>query len=99
MPVGSGYSVEAQVTGSENVGGLQFEITPKASQASHSFGGSGLTIFFQDDRFSHKIQCTTGTTIKFLKGELENRCGQCSQEMLFLWAGEQLLGIVNLIED
>ena len=29
MPMGSGYSVEAQVTGQELAGGLQFEITPK----------------------------------------------------------------------
>jgi hypothetical protein len=28
MPKGSGYSVEAQVTGEEKIGGLQFEITP-----------------------------------------------------------------------
>ena len=28
MPTGSGYSVEAQITGQDLVGGLQFEITP-----------------------------------------------------------------------
>jgi Ubiquitin family len=28
MPMGSGYSVEAQVTGEEVTGGIQFEITP-----------------------------------------------------------------------
>ena len=28
MPLGSGYSIEAQVTGEDLVGGLQFEITP-----------------------------------------------------------------------
>jgi hypothetical protein len=28
MPKGSGYSVEAQVTGEEKIGGIQFEITP-----------------------------------------------------------------------
>lgn len=28
MPMGSGYSVEAQLTGTDAVGGLQFEITP-----------------------------------------------------------------------
>lgn len=28
MPMGEGYSVEAQLTGEEVVGGLQFEITP-----------------------------------------------------------------------
>ncbi|KAH6673577.1 hypothetical protein B0J14DRAFT_512163 [Halenospora varia] len=30
MPIGSGYSVEAQVTGEDVAGGLQFEITPEA---------------------------------------------------------------------
>jgi ubiquitin len=28
-PVGSGYSVEAQVTGQDNIGGIQFEIMPQ----------------------------------------------------------------------
>ena len=28
MPVGQGYSVEAQMTGKESIAGLQFEITP-----------------------------------------------------------------------
>ncbi|PVH95328.1 hypothetical protein DM02DRAFT_537580, partial [Periconia macrospinosa] len=28
MPIGSGYSVEKQITGKENIGGLQLEITP-----------------------------------------------------------------------
>ena len=29
MPMGSGYSVEAQITGQDVAGGLQFEVTPK----------------------------------------------------------------------
>ncbi|KAF2971846.1 hypothetical protein GQX73_g1661 [Xylaria multiplex] len=32
MPLGMGYSVEAQLTGQETVGGLQFEITPSLPQ-------------------------------------------------------------------
>lgn len=28
MPLGKGYTVEAQLTGKETVGGLTFEITP-----------------------------------------------------------------------
>lgn len=28
MPLGSGYSVEAQITGADLIGGLQFDITP-----------------------------------------------------------------------
>ena len=31
MPVGSGYSVETQITGEDLMGGLQFEITPEIS--------------------------------------------------------------------
>ncbi|KAI1207587.1 uncharacterized protein F4807DRAFT_171973 [Annulohypoxylon truncatum] len=34
MPMGQGYSVEAQLTGKEVVGGLQFEITPTIPQES-----------------------------------------------------------------
>ncbi len=40
MPLGTGYSVEAQITGEEAVGGLQFEITPAtkaAPKVSHRF--------------------------------------------------------------
>jgi hypothetical protein len=32
MPIGSGYSVEAQVTGADVTGGLQFEITPATNE-------------------------------------------------------------------
>lgn len=32
MPLGSGYSVEAQMTGEDIMGGLQFEITPTVQQ-------------------------------------------------------------------
>jgi len=32
MPIGSGYSVEAQVTGEDVTGGLQFEITPATEE-------------------------------------------------------------------
>jgi hypothetical protein len=31
MPIGSGYSVEKQITGKEDVGGLQLEITPSSA--------------------------------------------------------------------
>ena len=32
MPYGEGYSVETQMTGEENVGGIQFEVTPAVRQ-------------------------------------------------------------------
>lgn len=31
MPIGTGYSIEKQLTGQETIGGLQFEITPRHS--------------------------------------------------------------------
>lgn len=32
MPIGSGYSIEKQLTSKEDIGGLQLEITPKTAQ-------------------------------------------------------------------
>ncbi|KAH8595364.1 hypothetical protein B0O99DRAFT_155247 [Bisporella sp. PMI_857] len=37
MPIGSGYSVEAQVTGEDVTGGLQFEITPATEEYRRTY--------------------------------------------------------------
>lgn len=37
MPIGQGYTVEAQITGKEDVGGLQFEITPYRCKLASSY--------------------------------------------------------------
>lgn len=42
MPMGDGYSVEAQLTGKETVGGLQLEITPLAAKGESQPGGTIL---------------------------------------------------------
>lgn len=36
MPLGSGYSVEAQVTGQDQAGGLQFHVTPSTPPPTSS---------------------------------------------------------------
>lgn len=36
MPLGSGYSVEAQITGQDQVGGLQFQATPSTPPPTSS---------------------------------------------------------------
>lgn len=36
MPYGEGYSVEAQLTGDESVGGIQFEVTPAIRQPKNA---------------------------------------------------------------
>lgn len=53
MPIGSGYSVEAQVTGEEVTGGLQFEITPATDEYCRRYNAS----------LSITIKTLTGKTI------------------------------------
>ena len=49
MPMGEGYSVEAQITGQEIVGGLQFEVTPAVvpvtKQCPNAFGLGSVQVF------------------------------------------------------
>lgn len=40
MPIGSGYSIENQITGKEDVGGLQIEVSPQAGCMCVTYGGS-----------------------------------------------------------
>jgi hypothetical protein len=55
MPVGKGYSVEAQLTGDESVGGIQIEITPSIMQPRPRTNG----------RMFITVQALTGKTLKF----------------------------------
>lgn len=61
MPVGTGYSIEAQMTGEEVNGGIQFEVTPCAStgpplQIKVTIEGKTLDLSVpEDDRFSDLI--------------------------------------------
>lgn len=81
--VGTGYSVEAQVTGEENVAGLQFEIIPSISKPMEIFvrtlTGKTITLLVE----SH----TTITTVKDLIAKKE---GVPSNEQRLIYAGKQL---------
>lgn len=59
MPVGTGYSVEAQMSGEEVNGGIQFEVTPCAStplQIKVTIEGKTLNLSVpENDRFSDLI--------------------------------------------
>jgi hypothetical protein len=48
MPIGSGYSIEKQITGKEDVGGLQIEISPQTGRMYFSRRGS--LIDWQDSK-------------------------------------------------
>ena len=66
MPMGSGYSVEAQVTGQEVAGGLQFEITPHADKTVFVRTLTGRTVAVAID-FDESI-----LTLKEIISDMEN---------------------------
>ncbi|CAO2655397.1 Nn.00g104610.m01.CDS01 [Neocucurbitaria sp. VM-36] len=66
MPIGSGYSIEKQITGKEDVGGLQLEIT--ARNRHLHFYYRGRDIQWQDDDESGNI--TTPRTYGLRPGQM-----------------------------
>jgi len=89
MPSGSGYSVEAQITGEDIVSGLQFEITPQlGSNASKS------------DYFDVVVKTLTGTdislrvqaksTVKKTKRLILKKEGIPIDQQRFIFTGREL---------
>ena len=96
MPLGSGYSVEAQVTGKELVGGLQFEITPAEIGLRESHG-SGIsppvsTIFLKSLTGKViRLNCVSPLTlIEEIKGRIENKEGIPQDQQRLVYKGQQL---------
>ena len=69
MPLGSGYTVEKQITGEDVVGGLQFEITPLAEYH--------ITIIVQEKHGDRSVTITTSN--KATLGELKSKIVSESQ--------------------
>jgi hypothetical protein len=66
MPLGSGYSVEAQVTGEDIVGGLNFEIIPAAMPLPALFKTEDIFPDVENAQYPAKkiyIKTLTGKTI------------------------------------
>ncbi|KAF8860739.1 hypothetical protein BDZ45DRAFT_588036 [Acephala macrosclerotiorum] len=82
-PVGSGYSVEAQITGKENVAGLQFEIIPTIRKSMEIFvrtlSGKTITI----DAEAHMY-------VRDVKKMIERKEGIPADIMRLIYAGKQL---------
>ncbi|KAI0863541.1 hypothetical protein F4860DRAFT_511931 [Xylaria cubensis] len=88
MPLGTGYTVEAQLTGQELVGGLQLEITPSLPgkrivrlQLSHT-SPDNLSIEVKAHKMTVHIQCSPSTTIKELSELLRGVEGLKHQHLM-----------------
>lgn len=97
MPMGEGYSVEAQLTGEENVGGLQFEITPTRPRNR----SKEMQVFVEDlTGQCVAITCEPSDTIGTFREELSDLIGIPSGQMRLVWAGQILNseGVASLIQ-
>lgn len=92
-PVGSGYSIEAQLTGIDSIAGLQFEIRPRngnnlPEKLPQIFvkmpWGKTITL---DVRFSY--------TIDDIKCMIEKVAGSPIDQQRLIYAGQQLNSKIN----
>lgn len=83
MPAGSGYSAEAQITGQEVTGGLQFEVTPLRNFQIFvkTLTGRTRTLIVQNI-----------TTVHQVKSLLAQRDGIPAENQRLIYGGKQLEG-------
>lgn len=93
MPVGTGYSVEAQLTGQGVAGGLQFEITPsmpsKISPLCTPYGNFAIVVATLTGK-QIRIRCSPTDTIASVKQTVRYVEGIPSDQQRFVLSGLQM---------
>lgn len=98
MPLGSGYTVEAQLTGEEIMGGIQIEVTPTAMRPTQN-----IRIYAKPDQqywYTVMVKTLTGKvitprvsaehTIEELKGLIQDLEGIPPHQQRLVYDGKQL---------
>jgi hypothetical protein len=103
MPLGSGYSVEAQITGADLIGGLQLEVVPAKEILSASFIAPIPLVMVKPagtPHFNVYVKTLTGKTITLVISELhtvyemkhliQDRGGIPPDQQRLVYEGQQL---------
>lgn len=89
MPMGDGYSVEAQVTGEEVTGGLQFEITPAVLPTAPPDGNCQIFVKCITGK-TITVDINLGRTVEYLQGVIEDKEGIPPDQQRLIYAGCQM---------
>ncbi|KAI0097558.1 hypothetical protein GGR51DRAFT_577988 [Nemania sp. FL0031] len=94
MPLGSGYSVEAQLTGQEVIGCLQFEITPSLPEKRevplcNPLGGMTIYVKLLTGKLI-SIRCSPDNTVDDLKQTIRSMADIYPDRQRLIFAGKQL---------
>jgi hypothetical protein len=97
MPLGSGHSIESQITRQDNTAGIQIEVTPYQTPVAQDFPGTPMQIFLKTLTGSTKtFNVTHLESIYNFKLRIQEALGCPPRDVRLIFAGKQLEGTLTL---